>query len=377
MRQVSIHTLAIAAFMVLAALRPVAAEIEDASRVRVDQCASDPQRLGLSRIVEIDTTGGVAIGGDKPGHTDFLKDGEVVLTFDDGPIKAYTRAVLKALADHCTKATFFMVGRMAVADPEMVHEVAAGGHTIGSHTWSHKNLRPTVLVRAREDIETAISAISKINGAAIAPLFRFPYLNANRQTEDYLKTRNIGTVWIDLDSKDYRTRDPRAVEQRIISQLVTLKKGIILMHDIQPSTAKMLPALLNDLRDRGFKVVHMVAKAPVQTIASFDAAAEKVIAAKAAARAANPMATHSMVWTMAPTPTPAAGTDAASPAVPTAKLEGSTGAKKVSTKPSVDDGASESGPQAPKTATSATSKAKKAAKPKDEDVLWQMNLLSN
>lgn len=364
--------------MVLAAIRPVAAEIEDASRVNVDQCASDPKRLGLSRIVEIDTTGGVSIGGDQPGRTQFLKDGEVVLTFDDGPIKAYTRAVLKALADHCTKATFFMVGRMAVADPEMVREVAAAGHTIGSHTWSHKNLRPTVLLRARQEIESAISVVSKINGAAIAPLFRFPYLSANRQVEDYLKTRNIGTVWIDLDSKDYRTRDPRAVEQRIISQLVTLKKGIILMHDIQPSTAKMLPGLLNELRDRGFKVVHMVAKAPVQTIASFDAAAEKAIAAKAAARAANPMATHSMVWTMAPTPAPAAASDAASPeAVPTAKQKGSTGAKKISTKPSIDEGAPQSNPQPPKTATSATGKARKTAKPKDEDVPWQMNVLSN
>ncbi len=376
MRQVSVHTLAVATFMVLAAPHPVAAEVEDASHANVDQCASDPQRLGLSRIVEIDTAGGVSIGGDQPGRTNFLKDGEVVLTFDDGPIKAYTRAVLKALDDHCTKATFFMVGRMAVADPEIVREVAAAGHTIGSHTWSHRNLRPTVLIRAREEIETAISAISKINGAAIAPLFRFPYLNANRQTEDYLKTRNIGTVWIDLDSKDYRTRDPRAVEQRIISQLVTLKKGIILMHDIQPSTAKMLPGLLNELRDRGFKVVHMVAKAPVQTITSFDAAAEKVIAAKAAARAANPMATHSMVWTMAPTPVPAAGTDAASPAVPTAKQQGSTNAKKVSTKPSINEATPQPNLQPPNMAASAAGKAKKSAEPK-EDVPWQMNPFSN
>jgi peptidoglycan/xylan/chitin deacetylase (PgdA/CDA1 family) len=378
MRQVSVHTLALAALVVLATIRPLTAGIEDASGVNVEACASDPKRLGLSRIVEIDTSGGVNIGGEQPGHTQFLKDGEVVLTFDDGPIKAYTRAVLKALADHCTKATFFMVGRMAVSDPEMVREVAAGGHTIGSHTWSHRNLRPTVLLRARQEIESAISAISKINGAPIAPLFRFPYLNANQQVEDYLKTRNIGTVWIDLDSKDYRTRDPRVVEQRIISQLVTLKKGIILMHDIQPSTAKMLPSLLNELRDRGFKVVHMVPKTRVKTIASFDAAAEQAIAAKTAARIANPMATHSMVWTMAPTPVPAAGTDAASTtAGPPAKQEGSTGAKKISTKPSIDEGMPGSDSQPPKTAAPTSSRAKKAAKPKDEDVPFQLNVFSD
>jgi peptidoglycan/xylan/chitin deacetylase (PgdA/CDA1 family) len=328
MRQISIPTFALAALAIFATLHPLNAEVNNQAETDVEACASDPGRLGLSRIVEIDTQGGAVIGGSQPGSTHFLNPGEVVLTFDDGPIKAYTRAVLKALAEQCTKATFFMVGRMAVADPEMVREVAKAGHTIGSHTWSHKNLRPATLVSARREIESAISAISKAKGAPIAPLFRFPYLSSNKQIDAYLKSRNIGSVWIDLDSRDYRTRDPKAVEQRIISQLATLKKGIILMHDIQPATAKMLPSLLRELHDHGFKVVHMVPKAPVATIAAFDDAAEKAIAAKVAARSANPLAPRSMVWTMSPTPAPApaAASNAASApgATPAATTPGNT-----------------------------------------------------
>ena len=64
---------------------------------------------------------GKLYGGLQYKADDLLKDGEVILTFDDGPLRRYTRRVLKALASHCTKGTFFMVGRMAVADPAMVN----------------------------------------------------------------------------------------------------------------------------------------------------------------------------------------------------------------------------------------------------------------
>jgi hypothetical protein len=195
-----------------------------------------------------------------------------------------------------------MVGQMALADPQMVREVAAGGNTIGTHTWSHKNLRyvrPDVL---RQQLESAISTVSKANGTPIAPLFRFPYLSSSRAADAYLKSRNIGAVWVDIDSKDYLTRSPDVVKNRILSELAKQKKGIILMHDIHAWTAKMLPELLAALHEKGFKVVHMVPKAHVETIASYDAAADKAIAAKTAARDANPMASHSLVWSMTPPP---------------------------------------------------------------------------
>src|SRR5215813_10144218 len=99
-----------------------------------------PATSGVARTVEIDTAGGPGFGFEHFKDLDFLKDHEVVLTFDDGPWPGNTPAVLKALADQCTKALFFPVGKHAVWHPEILKQVAAAGHTVGSHTWSHADL---------------------------------------------------------------------------------------------------------------------------------------------------------------------------------------------------------------------------------------------
>lgn len=354
MRHASLPVIAVAALLSLGATAPLHAEIEAGGAVKADTCADDGKTLGVSRTIEIDTTGGPAIGGDQKRALQLLNDGEVVLTFDDGPMKSRTRAILKALADQCTKATFFMVGQMALADPAMVREVAAGGNTIGTHTWSHRNMRFANTKAIDQQIESAVSMVAKANGAPIAPLFRFPYLSSSRQAEAYLKNRNIAAVWVDVDSKDYLTRNPEVVKNRILAQLATSKKGIILMHDIHAWTAQMLPGLLAALHEKGFKVVHLVAKAPVATIASYDAAAEKAIASKTAAKAADPMAERSLVWSMTPAP------DAKHKARAVKKVQG---------KPAIVDGV-------PATAPSSQGKTRAPAAAKDETPFWQFNLFN-
>jgi peptidoglycan/xylan/chitin deacetylase (PgdA/CDA1 family) len=97
----------------------------------------NPNALGVVRTVEIDTTGGPSFGFEHYKDYDFLRLKEVVLTFDDGPQERYTHAVLEALAAHCTKATFFSIGKMAAGMPHIIRDVAKAGHTIGTHTWSH------------------------------------------------------------------------------------------------------------------------------------------------------------------------------------------------------------------------------------------------
>ena len=90
--------------------------------------------LGVSRIVEIDTTGGPGFGFEHFKAYDFLAENEVVLTFDDGPWPGNTPAVLKALAAQCTKGLFFPIGKHAMWHPEILKQVAAAGHAVGSHT---------------------------------------------------------------------------------------------------------------------------------------------------------------------------------------------------------------------------------------------------
>src|SRR5262249_20448461 len=94
---------------------------------------SHPNALGISRVVEIDTTGGPGFGFEHFKSHDFLREGEVVLTFDDGPWPKNTPAVLAALAAHCTKAIFFPIGLHATYEPGILKQVAAAGHAVGSH----------------------------------------------------------------------------------------------------------------------------------------------------------------------------------------------------------------------------------------------------
>src|SRR5579871_1967889 len=114
---------------------PATPKVEPAPAAK---CAN-PNAMGLSRTVEIDTTGGPGFGFEHFKNHDFLKNGEVVLTFDDGPWVT-TPSVLKTLADNCLHATFFIIGKHATYYPNILKDEAAAGHTIGFHTWSHMNL---------------------------------------------------------------------------------------------------------------------------------------------------------------------------------------------------------------------------------------------
>ena len=121
-------------------------------------CPGHPDALGISRVVEIDTTGGPGFGFEHFKQYDFLQPGEVVLTFDDGPWPHNTAEVLAALAANCTKAVFFPIGEHTMWAPEILKQVDAAGHTIGSHTWSHKDLSKLSAQDAKDEIEKGISA---------------------------------------------------------------------------------------------------------------------------------------------------------------------------------------------------------------------------
>lgn len=262
----------------------------------VDACATRADMLGLSRVIEVDAARGPMFGPSPPGAFDILRDREVILTFDDGPLRPYTVQVLNALDAHCTKATFFMVGRMAVADPAMVKEVAKRGHTIGAHTWSHAKLQTAGLKEAKGEIELGFSAITKALGKPIAPFFRFPYLRMSDTAISYLKNRNVASFYIDVDSRDFDTRDGAIVEQRVLTQLGKRGKGILLFHDIQPSTAQALKGILDKLKARGYKVVHMVPKANATTLTEFDTLAARKLEKRRLAAAKQPLTTRSVVW---------------------------------------------------------------------------------
>jgi len=202
-----------------------------------------------------------------------------VLTFDDGPWPVNTPSVLKTLADECTKAVFFPIGKHASYHPEILKQVAAAGHTVGAHTWSHANLNGKNFTeqQARDEIEKGFSAVKLALGAAPAPFFRFPQLQHRPDAMTYLGSRNVAVFSCDLDSFDFRARDAAQIVNTVMAKVDKQGKGIILMHDFQKHTAEALPALLRRLKAGGYKVVQMKAKAPLQTLAEYDEALVKEI----------------------------------------------------------------------------------------------------
>jgi peptidoglycan/xylan/chitin deacetylase (PgdA/CDA1 family) len=235
-------------------------------------CPGNPNALGVTRTVEIDTTGGPGFGFEHFKQHDFLKPGEVVLTFDDGPWQGNTPKVLAALAHHCVHATFFPIGKHATYYPEILREVAAAGHTIGSHTWSHANLNKKGMTPedAKTEIEMGVSAVKAAIGNAQAPFFRFPALQHPPEMVTYLGERNIAIFSTDMDSFDFKMRKPEQVIKSVLEKLKKHGKGIVLMHDFQHATAEGLETLLDQLKLNGYKIVHMRAKTSVQSIAKYD-----------------------------------------------------------------------------------------------------------
>jgi peptidoglycan/xylan/chitin deacetylase (PgdA/CDA1 family) len=245
-------------------------------------CPGNPDALGISRVVEIDTTGGPGFGFEHFKTHDFLREGEVVLTFDDGPWPKNTQAVLAALAANCTKAIFFPIGLHATYEPAILKQVAAAGHAIGSHTWCHQDLsktkgtclvngkRESVEYDPKDEIEKGISAVHWAVGGPTAPYFRFPALKQPPELIEYLGKRNIGIFSTDIDSFDFKMRKPEQVRQAVLAKLKKHGKGIVLVHDFQHATAEATADLLKDLKAAGYKIVFMKPKFPVTTIASYD-----------------------------------------------------------------------------------------------------------
>jgi peptidoglycan/xylan/chitin deacetylase (PgdA/CDA1 family) len=263
---------------------------------------SNPNALGISRVVEIDTTGGPGFGFEHFKSHDFLREGEVVLTFDDGPWPKNTPAVLAALAAHCTKAIFFPIGLHATYEPGILKQVAAAGHAIGSHTWCHQDLSKTkgrcnvngkvqtVEYNPKDEIEMGISAVHWAVGGPTAPYFRFPALRQPQELIDYLGKRNIAIFSTDMDSFDFKMRKPEQVRQSVMEKLKKHGKGIVLVHDFQHATAEAAMDLLNDLKAGGYKIVFMQPKFAVTTIAAYDETISKQVKGPGAVTPAPPRA---------------------------------------------------------------------------------------
>ena len=252
------------------AMRSLAASLVMATLVGTSALAAEcpggrPDALGTERVLVVAPKEHARIGTMQYPETLPLADKEVVLSFDDGPLPPYTDRVLETLAAECVKATFFMVGRQAHAYPATVRRVYNEGHTIASHSQNHPRIFTRLtLAGAQQEVEQGIQSITGALGdaRALGPFFRFPGLGRSRAVEAYLASHSIMVWSADFVADDWTHISAQQVLHRALQRLEEKGKGVLLLHDIQPATALMLPQLLRELKARGYRIVQVVPAGP-------------------------------------------------------------------------------------------------------------------
>lgn len=228
-------------------------------------CPGHPDALGTSRTIVVDPREYPIIGTMQYAKTLPLHDHEVVLTFDDGPIPKNSYQVLDILAAQCVKATFFLVGSQARANPEGVRKVRDAGHTVATHTQNHpSNMQRMPFDRAQKEIDDGIASVTAAlnDGTAPAPFFRIPGLGRNDAIEAYAESRGLQVWSADFPADDWHRISSQRVYDLAIKRLEAQGKGILLLHDIQARTVAALPKILQTLKARGYHIVHVVPATP-------------------------------------------------------------------------------------------------------------------
>ena len=228
-------------------------------------CPGHPDAIGTSRTLVVDPREHPMIGTMQYAKTLPLADHEVVLTFDDGPLPKYSNQILDILAAQCVKATFFLVGRQASANPEGVRKVRDAGHTVATHTESHpSNMHRLPIDRAQKEIADGIASVTAAlaDGTAPAPFFRIPGLARAEAIEQYAVSKGLQVWSADFPADDWRSVSSQRVYDLAIQRLEARGKGILLLHDIQPRTVAALPRILRELKARGYRIVHVVPATP-------------------------------------------------------------------------------------------------------------------
>jgi peptidoglycan/xylan/chitin deacetylase (PgdA/CDA1 family) len=259
--------------ILLAAILPPAA-------AAADSCPGNPDALGTARVLSVSAATFPRVGRKQFAATLPLAPKEVVLTFDDGPWPGPTNKVLDALRHECVRATFFLLGRNAAANPALARRELAEGHTLAHHTFSHPLLSRMSMAAAEREIDRGIAADERAtygsSGQAVGaaadtlplqpsqplqpktPFFRFPGFAASPALLDRMAARKLTVFGADLWASDWDLMSPGRQLRLVLGRLDAAGRGIVLFHDTKQQTAAMMPAFLRALKAGGYRVVHVV-----------------------------------------------------------------------------------------------------------------------
>lgn len=183
---------------------------------------------------------------------------QVALTFDDAPDAKFTPQVLDVLKTYRVKATFFLVGYRAAAQPEIVKRMVREGHVIGNHSYNHPNFAKLSLESFTKQIEQTQQILKPLIG--YSPRFvRPPYGEIKQEQLEWAAARHLTVVNWNVDSQDWKQLDAEHVSANILTHVGP--GSIVLQHsgggtgqDLS-GTVKALPGIIEKLRAYGFKLV--------------------------------------------------------------------------------------------------------------------------
>lgn len=177
----------------------------------------------------------------------------IAITFDDGPHAKNTPRLLDLLAARHIKATFCLVGQRAADYPEIVKRIAAEGHEIANHTWTHLNFAKSSDEKIREELQQTEQELLALTGAK-PKLMRPPYgAMSARQRQWVHQEFGYKIILWDVDPLDWKEPGVSVVANRIIKE--TRPGSIILSHDIHATTVEAMPEVLDALLAKRFKFV--------------------------------------------------------------------------------------------------------------------------
>jgi len=205
-----------------------------------------------SQVKKLDVSSGpILVRGD-------LKDGEVALTFDDGPHPHESLKILEILSSRGVLATYFALGQNAKRFPQITQTITGHGHTVASHSETHPSLPKMNFENAKLEIQDGVRSVAEVIGVRV-PFFRFPYGAISPELKNYVKDTPLASFLWNMDSEDWKYKDLGQLWQNIISELDREKGGIILFHDIHRQTREILPLFLEELHRRKMNTIYFQA----------------------------------------------------------------------------------------------------------------------
>ncbi|MCB0420312.1 MAG: polysaccharide deacetylase family protein [Bdellovibrionales bacterium] len=230
-----------------------------ATRIMITPMAGTLRTISPSQAVTLDVTGGPRyVTADLPQKT-------IAFTFDDGPHKVLTPKLLQILKDENIQSTFFVVGQNVKRYPEMIIDELSLGHTVGTHSWSHKQLPKLRFQSAVNEIDDGFISVIDTVGK-VTPFFRFPYGARNSDLKSYLQQSDIADFFWTIDTLDWKIKNPEKLLDYALEQIENVGRGIVLFHDVQPQTIAMFPSLIALLNEKGYKTVVFQSKESIERV---------------------------------------------------------------------------------------------------------------